>query len=156
MVNIVLNAEQNKIKIGQEFDMFIYITNITKLQDILGFHHVISFDTKYLKLVNYNIATKSLLNPIIGVPIVDIDNKLGIIDFNLVRAYNSYQREWGLVYKIKFRSKKEGITELIQNVSDLRDRNCNPIESTCNKCRIAIGKNEPQNHLFNMLSYFYS
>lgn len=140
MVNILLKTCKKKIKIGKEFNTYIYITNISNLQDILGFHQIISFDTKCLQLVNYEIDKKSLLNPIIGTPIVDVNNDLGIIDFNLVRSDSTFYKNGGLVYKIKFKANKEGITELIQNVSDLRDSNCNSIESTCNNCKIVIQK----------------
>lgn len=110
MVYIALNTILNTVQVNQEFDVFVYIYSLADSQNILGFHNVIKYNPEFVSLVNYEIIPDSLLNPIIGQPIVDVNNATGMADFSAVRSNTNLPGKNGLVYKLKFKALKIGTT----------------------------------------------
>ena len=123
---------------SDEFIVKVIIKALPNEQSVLGFHNTVSFDTNFLQLVKCEVSADCLLNPIIGEPIIDIDNTSGTIDFNLARSVTSYPGSYGVVYDITLKATAKGTTSLEHVIADLRDSEGSVIPVTIENSTINI------------------
>lgn len=138
MIKVFLCADRSNILVKETFEVRVFLTNIPSEQEILGLHHVLIFDPKRLQIVDFKLVEDSLLNPLIGEPLVAIDNPQGIFDFNLARSSTTLNSSKGYIYSLTFMAMDYGITPIIQDIVDFRDADGVHIPSINNSLRFKI------------------
>ncbi|OPJ57556.1 lectin like domain-containing protein [Clostridium oryzae] len=123
---------------SDNFIIKVIIKSLPSGQNVLGFHDTVSFDANLLQAVGCEIPSDCLLNPIIGEPIIDINNLSGTIDFNLARSDTAYPSSDGVVFNITLKAKDNGTASLSHSIADLRDDQGNPILVSAENCSIDI------------------
>ncbi|MGL4772549.1 MAG: hypothetical protein ACRC2K_03200, partial [Clostridium sp.] len=120
IIIIYLSKNDEDIKIGQNFEILVRVTNIKLLQSVLSFHHVLKFNPYRFTVIGYDVSN-SVLNPLILPPLVQIDNAAGIVDFDMVRKGAYYSDVSGIIYRLKCKAKCAGSTIVLSEIIDMKD-----------------------------------